>query len=692
MFGLSFLNAFFLWGLAAASVPIIIHLIKRNRAVKLPFAAIRFLQIEPNKKVRSQRFKQILLLLLRVAAVLLLALAFARPFFPERDATVFWADEPKVAVILIDNSFSMGAANTLNRALAEVERLLSAFKPRDEVTVMQFAEGTQAVGRADADFSSLANRVASSVSISEQGTNYLQALQAAESLLLESPSRQRHIYLISDFQKTGWESLNPHWRLESGIMLDFVPISPEGPLTNVAVQDVHIGRKEGDGKKIEVLIKVKNYGGTKAKAKLALNLQTKRVAQRDLELLPDDEQIVQFSRVLVPSGVVTGEVSLTASDDALAIDNRYHFVVETGSNSEILVVNGEPKKDPTQDELFFFERAINLPGLARYSMTTVQQGGLDGVDFDKYRAVILANVDQVPRAIAERLGFYVRGGGGLVFALGDKTNPTVFNSLFQDLAPCKLNNRAFASLNQNNAVILAQVDYQHPIFRIFADPGQSDPSIAQFHQYYHTAPNSPEAVLASFDDGSPAILERKVGSGKVVLLTSSLDTEWNNLPVKAFYLPLIYQILGHVASEQKGHRSLLVGNPVPLREFGLRETELSLVSIRTPDGEAKVPESLLFEGSSAAGVYEVWRNGEKSPRGYFAVNVDARESDLRTTPPEVLQSTIAEVSHSDVKFASLGMEAVDTNIEKNQKLWRLAIVLVILLLFGETWLANRTHR
>ncbi|MFQ5485558.1 MAG: BatA domain-containing protein, partial [Desulfobacterales bacterium] len=107
MFGLSFLNSLFLWGVASASIPLIIHLIKRNRAVRLPFAAMRFLQIRPNQKVKSQKLRQLLLLLMRITALALLALAFARPYLKGSGAGTLWVEQPRTAVILIDNSLSM---------------------------------------------------------------------------------------------------------------------------------------------------------------------------------------------------------------------------------------------------------------------------------------------------------------------------------------------------------------------------------------------------------------------------------------------------------------------------------------------------------------------------------------------------------------------------------------------------------
>jgi len=224
MGSLSFLNSIFLWGLTAASIPIIIHLIKRNKAVKVQFAAMRFLQVDPNKRVKSQRLKQLLLLLMRIVALAILAFAFARPFFSDQETAAFWGDQPKVAVVMVDNSYSMAVADNFNVAVSKAKDLVKRFRTRDEVTIVQFGETSEVVGRAAADFTGFASQLETRLRLSNQATDYLQAIQMAESILLESPLNDKQIYIISDFQKSGWETLNPHWTVESELGLEFIPV------------------------------------------------------------------------------------------------------------------------------------------------------------------------------------------------------------------------------------------------------------------------------------------------------------------------------------------------------------------------------------------------------------------------------------------------------------------------------------
>ncbi len=669
------------------SVPILIHFIKRNRAIKLPFAAMRFLKVDPAKKFKSQKLKQLLLLLMRIAAFAFLAFAFARPFFNNVEGSSVWGDESKAFVVLVDNSFSMGYEDNFKKAIAKAKEIVRSARPGDRVTIMQFSETTEAIAETGDDFSGLLN-FEHRFSLSKQSTNYLNAIQTAETVLLESQLASKTIHLISDFQKSASESLNPHWTVQAGINLNFVPIEVS-EFSNIAVVDVHISREHRSAQTGDVLTRIKNYGNDKKRLKVVLNINNKKIAQRNVTVSADEEQIVQFKRVRFPQGNASGNIDVVFEDESITIDNRYFFVLEDKTKAQLLAINGEPHKDTVQDELFFLERAINLPDLAKYSLITTSPQKAREYNFSNYRAVILANVKNLDRETLQRLTYYVRAGGGLLIALGDNVKPRTFNRFFADLTPASLTEPAFKSVNRETSVILAEVDFQHSIFRLFADPGQSDPSSAQFYQYFKTEPLTPESALAFFDDGNPAILERKVGAGKVILFTSSLDAEWNNLPVKAIFLPLIYQTLDYVASERKGQKSLLVGDSVPLRNAQLTPLNNSDCAVKYPSGKKVVPEGDVFYDTSEPGIYEIRKNSKTS---YVAVNVDPRESDLTPIPPDELQDLVARVSETNIQSVSFSGVKLDEQQEKNQKIWRFVILGVILLLIAETWLANRTYR
>ncbi|MFQ5604185.1 MAG: BatA domain-containing protein [bacterium] len=692
MFGLTYLNSLFLWGLVATSIPIIIHLIKRNRAVKLPFAAMRFLQIHPNQKVKSQKFKQLLLLLMRILALALLALAFARPYFANTDPDSIWSRQPKAAVILIDNSYSMDYGEKFQEAIKNARKVLASFNPGDKVAIMSFAESAKIISEMTSNYALTQNEIESKIPLTNFGTHYLIAIESAETYLLDTGFNLKEMYLISDFQKSGLPTLYSNIGVVPDIRLHFMDVAPENH-TNLAIKEVHISATRKSSKNKNALVRIKNYGGKKRQATVLLHINQRKVAQRKVSLAADEEKIVQFSNVRIPKGQVTGHVEIRAQKDGLWQDNHHYFVIEKQNQAQILAVDGEPdRRDVIKDELFYLDRALNLPKLSKFKLTNTTPEQLHNVDFNDYQTVILANVKDMGRTILEQLHYYVRNGGGLLIALGDRVNPTIYNRLFQELSPATINNLAFDSVNRENSVILAETDYQHPIFKIFSDASQGDPGTAQFYQYYYTQPYAASSVLASYDDGGPAVLERHVGDGKVVLFTSSLDAEWNNLPVKAIFLPILYQTLQHIAPQEKGQRSYLVGQPVALHNFASTANNQVHFEVAKPDGEKVDLKEVLFKNTATLGIYRILRKGRKRALAAFAVNIDPTEADLTQLNLAELQSQITSEADPEPQTAALSSPLQEIEKERHQKLWRLALLAVVLLLIGETWLANRTYR
>ena len=686
MFGLSFLNSFFLWGLTAASIPIIIHLIKRNRAVKLPFAAMRFLQLEPNERYKSQRLKQLLLLLMRIAAFVLLALAFARPFMKNMQRKLIWSDERQAAVILIDNSYSMSFADDFELAMGKAKELLASFTAGDKVTVMAFSDKTETVFSGEDNFQSMASQLPQHITLSGRSTDFSQALQSAEAVLLESPFQRRVLYVISDFQKSGWANLYPGRKLQPGIKLNFIRVEPEG-FANVAIKDVAVAHENRSGMRGDVLVNVLNATNEKQQVNVRVYINKKKSAEQDAQIEPYAENVVALKNVRFPGRMATGYVEVRAKNDGISMDNRYYFNRRNNNHVQILAIDGEPsEKDNEGSELFFLQRAMNLQELTKFQLKSTTRKNIDGVDFNDYRAVILANVKDLSRESIRRLDSFVRNGGGLVVALGDQIKPNIFNSLFRDLSPARLQNPAFTSVDREQGVVLAGIDYRHPIFRLFSDAGQSDPGNALFFQYFICKPVSANAVLASFDDGSPALLERKVDLGKVILFTSSIDTEWDNLPVTGLFLPLLYQIMDYVIAQKKVQNSYLVGSPIPMGD------EHSNVVVK-PEGKQVSVTSELFYETDVSGIYAVKRKQGSKPLRYFAVNVNAAaESNVVATTEKELDETLHSLTTDGIQTASVNSMSMVENQEKSQNLWRVFLLAVLLLLLGETWLANRTYR
>ena len=195
----------------------------------------------------------------------------------------------------------------------------------------------------------------------------------------------------------------PYWKLQPGIHLFFVPVGDE-TFANLAIKEVHITSNDESGSKRDVLVRVLNLGSEPRKASLSLKINDKSSAKRSLNLAADEEKIIELKGVRFPKGTAAGEIEIDVAGEEIVDDNRYFFVLETTSKAQILAVNGEPnKRDVTRDELFYVDRAINLPRLAKYSMVETEARAIGNHEFSDYRAVMLLNIKDLSRAAVSNM-------------------------------------------------------------------------------------------------------------------------------------------------------------------------------------------------------------------------------------------------------------------------------------------------
>src|SRR5690242_14483719 len=198
---MAFLNPIFLIGALAAAVPVLVHLVRRTRAVRMQFPSLMFLRRIEQKTIRKRRLRNLLLLALRCAALLLLALAFARPYFTGAIAASS-SSALSSSVILIDTSYSMRYADVFTRARQAARNLISEAPASEQFAVVQFSRSYDVL----MPMKQSREEALAAIAQMQPGlgaTDYLQAVQAAISLLKDAGGAKR-IHLISDFQDAGW--------------------------------------------------------------------------------------------------------------------------------------------------------------------------------------------------------------------------------------------------------------------------------------------------------------------------------------------------------------------------------------------------------------------------------------------------------------------------------------------------------
>jgi hypothetical protein len=389
--------------------------------------------------------------------------------------------------------------------------------------------------------------------------------------------------------------------------------------------------------------------------------------------------------------------SVRAGSDALAADNEFHFVLAPSRPVSVLVIQAEGAASS-----FYLTTALGIGSSPPFKTDVVATSRVAPASFEKRSVVVLNDTTPLSTQADEALTRFVTQGGGLFIVMGDRT-PLGGAS---PLLPGKIG-PAVERLTGGGGT-LGTLDRSHPIFEPFKDPKNGNFSTVRFFKYRTITPAPADKVLARFDDGAPAMVERIVGSGRVILTASTVDKGWNDFPTKHLFLPLVHQVMAYLGQYEEPDawytvgRSLDVSVPIAaiVREGGAGDTASGA---RRPTGVVMAPSGTqvtIGEGGAQAvdlteqGFYSVRLQGAGDRKPFqVAVNLDPAESDLSSLPPAELVATATGRAAVTAGGGSLeNPEATPQDLEKKQAVWWYLVAAGAILLLGEAVLANRLSK
>jgi hypothetical protein len=676
---MTFLTTPYLWlGLAAAALPVIIHLIRRTKVQVVQFAAMRFLQATPQRMIRRQKLKQIILLALRILALLLLGLAFARPFFPDSAPVAILSKQQKSIAIVVDASASMLAGTKSDKLKEAAGEIINRAGGGTRFSIVT-AGATPQIVLDDGD-AGQARAALATIRPTHSAGDLREAVLAADNLLRLQAARraaQSQLHVVSDLQLTnapeGMITLSSD---AESFASDDIPSWQNVAVIDGTIEDVPACR-------------VKNFSNVEQMTDVTLYLGRFAYARQRVVLQRDEEKVVQFPEArdkLQSAGA--GYFEVRAGIDDFAEDNRFYCSAAMASSASrrILAVTNNSAT------IFFARQAFSIAG-APFRVFEISPNQISDHPLADYECVLIFSGSGLNRNGAEVLRKFVEAGGGLLIAPSPSAGSqdvSAFNLMLSELMPAKLLPPLFTTVDRNRSRRLTDVEYLHPIFKLFAEPANGDPGSARFFQYFavDAVLRSGAITLASFDDNHAALIETTVGKGKVLLWTAGLDAQWSDLPLKPIFLPLIHQMAGYLARPQLKRESLAIGQPIFLDGYNASQ-EMKVV---LPDGaERELPaRTSSFNETNQAGIYRFYQQGREAS---FAVNLDRRESDPQSLSPADFLARLSRGSE-DAQVAGVfgSAEVSEVERERTQKFWRLALFVLLLLLIGEGWLAKRTPR
>ena len=691
---MAFLNPLVLLGLAAAAIPILIHLFNFRKPRTVDFSSLAFLKELQKSTMRRVRIKQWLLLALRTLAIACLVLAFARPTVQSGWAAVFGGQVQTSTALVVDNSLSMTVRDAQGDLMTQAQELASAVIEASETGDELFVVGTAAGGATrPAPFRNAGpalDAVAELDAESGAGTAG-NAAGRAFALLEGAENINRELLLVSDLQASTFLD-STRIPAPEGVRITLLPVG-ERVHANVAVTDARVlSRIVEAGQPVQVEATLVNYGTEAVEDYTAsLYLDDERVAQASADLSPNVPATVRLTATPQRRGWLRGEVR--TEPDEFEWDNTRYLVLHVPETRRVLLVEGTGQRADLVD------LALGLGGEGvRFDVATVPESALAAQDLDAFDVVVLVGPESLASGERAALGRFVQRGGGLMVFPSERADAADYDALFTALGGGRLG-AAVGQLGGAQPVAqFGRVDLEHPLFEgIFEDaagqPRLESPSIALARPYQPGAGD--ENTLIRLSTGAPFLQEIRSGAGTALVFAVAPDPRWSDFPVRGLFVPLLYRAVYYLAADADAGGSLDVRQAGALRvSGGIEGLRLVGPGVEFVPEQRSVPGGVLLEiddGVTEPGVYDVM-DGERLVRR-VAFNPDARESDLAVLAPEEARRRLAEATGAEVRVLDAaggrGLAAAEQLAEERTgvELWNVFLALALVFLVAEMLVA-----
>ena len=692
---MTFLNTTILFGLIAGAIPIIIHLITRQKAKTVFFSTLRFLKELKNQQIRRLKIRQILLLILRTLIILLLVLAFARPTLKGHLSTGVSSAAKTTAVLIMDNSLSMGLESSGQQlydiARQRAQELEELFTAGDEIFGLFAIVGTPPIFEgAKYDFKTV-SKIIQKTTVSQSSTDLIGALVKAKEILGQSSNINKEIYLVSDLQQAGFKNVEnlmlPLFH-DQEIKVFLISIR-ENQMSNLVITDIKPANQIIEkGNVFELEAVVKNSGKKTERNKLVqLFIDDKRSGQATLNIEPGNSQTTKFRVVPQKTGLMTGSVLL--EDDDLFLDNRRYFTFYVPEQINVLIIGQNPK------DIRFLELALN-PYFDQASPIRIDNFPPNKIEFGtlkNYQVVILSNVPRVDGTLLSSVEDHVRAGGGLIVFLGNEVDLRDYNQNLNQKLSLPLFTETIGEIGSRSSFLtLGKIDFSHPIFTGVFEDQKKDVESPLFYFVTKMKLKPEHEKIIEFSNSDPFLLESNAGEGKVLLFASAIDPSWSDLYLKGLFVPLLNRSVTYLAGHaKKSDQTYLVYQELKTDVAGV--DNFANFQVEKPDGKLTkvIPQigegtyKIKFKDNNVAGIYSLYAEDRLINR--WAVNPDPDESDVTAIDANKIKEIIGEGKIISIQKGE-ALASVVTTSRYGRELWKYLIGIALFFLIIEMILAR----
>ena len=711
---MDFMNPALLGGITLAGLPIVLHLVMRQKPRHLEFPALRFLRLRQESNQRRMRLRHLLLLALRVAALCLLALGLARPSI-KTSGMIGDREAPAAAAMVFDTSPRMQYRHE-NKTRLQVAQdtclwLLPQLPPESQVAVIDSAPAEPAF---QVDLVAARQRVGR-LEAEGAGRPLIDSLLSAAELLKDAPQERKEIYVFTDLTQAAWKTqsaatLQQRIKALGQVGVYLIDVGVERP-QNFTLGELRLSGQllaRNSPLRVQSDLSAVGTGGKRVVELYLLDAQghPQKRSEETVQVEAGAVQAVDFPVGGLDEGTHQGYVRIVG-EDGLAIDDVRYFTVDVKPPWKLLIVAAAPAD----------YRAANLTealapsdyrktGQARFECDVVPFGKLTEQTLENYAAVCLLDPPALSDATWKQLVGYASGGGGLALFLGPHADLRDLNApAAQELLPGVL---TMGARRLEGDLALSTLGDQHPLLAKFRPqrggiPWEDFP-VYRYWQFEQLAEGV--TTIVSFTNDRPALVEKPLGKGRVLTFATTIselpevpDAErWNQLwGVGAWpFFTLTNEMMLYLCGSTDGQLNYTAGQAAVLRLETAHRFSTYLLS--TPRGDQlRLPADeergvMIVTATDTPGNYRLRAGGQSGgvDRG-FSVNLPLADGQLQRIAPEQLRETMGDI---DFRVAA-NREQIDRDVNLNrvgQELFPFLIALVAIALGLEHVLANRFYR
>ena len=670
LFAAVFANPLLLWGLGAASLPILIHLLNKRKFREERWAAMRFLVAAARKNQRRVKIEQWLLLAVRTLIILLVVLAMAKPLLESLGAVDLLRGQRRHWVLVLDGSMSMdyrpGEVPRFDQAKDIARRLVKDSRQGDALSVVLMADPPRAIIGAPAFNKGAVLAEIDVLKRPDGGTDLPATFRKIDEVLDASTVPRKEVVFLSDLQAASWKRPTRAGD-DDGLKVLIAKLDAKKARSqvidlgaaggaNTALIDLALEPRIATvGTPMIAKVTVKNFGrDPTGEFPVTLTLGDAIVDERPMSLAAGAAETTLFTFRFPADGPTT--VTAGIPRDALPIDDSRVLAVNVRDAVNVLIVDGDPKSSAFGSDADFLREAIapsadpsvtadpEAPS-SSIRATVVNEAQLGRQDLAPFDAVILCNVATFRQVEVSALESYLKQGGGVVVFSGDQVQADGYNRLLhaggKGLLPASLGPIVGGDAGQGEtAFTFDPLGYKHPLVSDFGgQPAPVQASLTEVKTFrYHKLglpKGSPAKVALAFSNGGdPAVIEMPRSRGRVVQVATSADRDWTSWPLHQSFPPVMEQIVLLAASGRFAEKNIRVGQP--LSQSFPPSAAGAEVSVRKPGAPAVATAKLkgagdvaqfVYEDTDRSGVYGVDVGPPLMLKTAFGANPDPVESD-----------------------------------------------------------------